>query len=176
MNNPQLTEVFSATQIRERTAELGRQISRDYQGKQLVLLCVLKGAFIFCADLIRHIDLDTSIDFLRVSSYGQGDTSSGTITLLQDTKLNLQGKDVLLVEDIVDSGLTMDYLLREIHSRGVNSLRIAALIDKFERREKELKVDYPGFSLPSGFLVGYGLDYAEQYRGLDAVYRLDLTK
>ncbi|MDR0339019.1 MAG: hypoxanthine phosphoribosyltransferase [Desulfovibrio sp.] len=159
-----LEEFFSEAQIRARVKELGRQISLDYQGKPLVMVCVLKGAFIFFSDLVRQVDLELEVDFLRVSSYGAGDTSSGEVRFSKDVEIDLRAKDVLLVDDIVDSGLTMDRLRREILTRGVNSLRIAALIDKFERREKEVSVDYAGFSVSDGFFVGYGLDYAERHR------------
>lgn len=168
-----LRELFSAEQIANRVGVLAEQISKDYSGKELVMICVLKGAFIFFADLVRRLDLHPTIDFVRVASYGQGESSSGEVRFTKDVEISLEGKDVLLVEDIVDSGTTMHFLAREIRSRGVNSLRIAALVDKYERREREIQVDYIGFSLFSGFIVGYGLDYAEQYRELPGIFTVE---
>ncbi|MDL2280030.1 hypoxanthine phosphoribosyltransferase [Desulfovibrio sp. OttesenSCG-928-G11] len=172
MSEARLTELYSAAQIAARVRELAERINRDYAGKNLVVLCILKGAVIFFADLLRHLDNRPEVDFLRVSSYGNADASSGSVQLIKDAEISLKGRDVLLVEDIVDSGLTMSFLVRELQKREVNSLRIAALIDKFERRKVDLLVDYPGFTLNKGFLVGYGLDFAEKYRELPAVYEL----
>ena len=164
--------VLSRTRIHERVRELGRQITADYRDGQLVLLGVLNGAFVFCADLCREIDLDVEIDFIRVASYGAATESSGTISLLREPSLDLVGKDLLLVEDIVDTGTTMAWLVDHFQRCAARSVRICALIDKHERRRVAVTVDYAGFVLDQGFLVGYGLDCAERYRNLKAVYTL----
>ena len=164
--------VLSRTRIHERVRELGRQISADYRDGQLVLLGVLNGAFVFCADLCREIDLDVEIDFIRVASYGAATESSGTISLLREPSLDLVNKDLLLVEDIVDTGTTMAWLVDHFQRCAARSVRICALIDKHERRRVAVTVDYAGFVLDQGFLVGYGLDSAERYRNLKAVYTL----
>lgn len=169
---PQKT-VLSAQQIQERVQELGRQITQDYQGKNLVLLGVLNGAFIFTADLCRAIDLDIAIDFIRVASYGTATVSSGTVRLIKEPSLDLTGKDVLLVEDLVDTGITMAWLRDYFQRSPASSVRICALLDKKERRTTEVELDYIGFALDRGFLVGYGLDCAEKYRHLPALYSLD---
>ncbi len=156
--------------------KLGGQISRDYSGKSLVLIGVLNGAFIFMADLARAIHLEhVQVDFIRVSSYGKSSESSGEITLTKDTELDLTGKDVLLVEDIIDTGRTLAWLKNTFKHRDVASIRICTLIDKAERREVEIQPDYIGFTVAEGFLVGYGLDYAEDFRHLPEVSHLELT-
>jgi hypoxanthine phosphoribosyltransferase len=170
---PLREEIISSHKIRERVHELGRQISRDYQGRQLALLGVLNGAFIFTADLCRTINLDLEIDFIRVTSYGASTESSGTIRLLKEPSIKLDGKDVLLVEDIVDTGTTMAWLQDHFRQSPARSVRICSLIDKKERRTIPVEVDYIGFALDRGFLVGYGLDCAEKYRNLPAIYSLD---
>ena len=165
--------ILSKEQIAERVQKLGQQISQDYQGKELILVGVLNGAFIFMADLARAISIPVQIDFIRVASYGKSSQSSGTITLSKEVELSLQGKDVLLVEDIIDSGTTMAWLLDYFKGQQTNSVRSCTLIDKKERRQVEVEADYAGFSIDHGFLVGYGLDYAEQYRYLTGVYHLE---
>ena len=165
--------ILSEEQIAERVQKLGQQISQDYQGKELILVGVLNGAFIFMADLARAISIPVQIDFIRVASYGKSSQSSGTITLSKEVELSLQGKDVLLVEDIIDSGTTMAWLLDYFKGQQTNSVRSCTLIDKKERRQVEVEADYAGFSIDHGFLVGYGLDYAEQYRYLTGVYHLE---
>ncbi len=167
------TKIVSSLQLQARVEELGRQITKDYESRQLVLLGVLNGAFIFAADLCRAIDLDLEIDFIRVASYGAGTESSGTIRLLKEPSLDLVGKDLLLVEDIVDTGTTMAWLLDHFRKGPAHSVRICSLIDKKERRSVPVDVDYIGFSLEKGFLVGYGLDCAEKYRNLPEIYSLD---
>ncbi len=166
-------EIISSLQLQGRVEELGRQITRDYQGKQLVLLGVLNGAFIFMADLCRAIELDIEIDFIRVTSYGTSTQSSGTVQLLKEPSIDLNGKEVLLVEDIVDTGTTMAWLEEHFRQSPANTVKICSLIDKKERRHVSVDVDYIGFSLNKGFLVGYGLDCAEKYRNLPAIYSLD---
>ncbi|MCL1980362.1 MAG: hypoxanthine phosphoribosyltransferase [Proteobacteria bacterium] len=164
--------ILSSDQIQGRVQEIGRQITRDYQNKKLVLLGVLNGAFIFAADLCRAIVLDLEVDFIRVASYGASTVSSGAIRLLQEPGIDLAGKDVLLVEDIVDTGTTMAWLRDHFRQSPARSVRVCSLIDKKERRTVPVTVDYPGFDLDRGFLVGYGLDCAEQYRNLPAIYSL----
>ncbi len=170
---PPREPVISTEQIHQRVQELGRQITKEYTGKRLVLLGVLNGAFIFAADLCRAIDLDLEVDFIRVASYGAATVSSGTIRLIKEPGIDLAGKEVLLVEDIVDTGTTMAWLRDHFSTSQAQSVRICALIDKKERRKVVVDVDYVGFDLDRGFLVGYGLDYAERYRNLKAIYSLD---
>jgi len=170
---PLRKKIVSSLQLQARVEELGRQITKEYQGRQMVLLGVLNGAFIFAADLCRAIDLDLEIDFIRVTSYGASTESSGTIRLLKEPSIDLTGKDVLLVEDIVDTGTTMAWLQNHFRQSPANTVKICSLIDKKERRSVPVDVDYIGFSLDKGFLVGYGLDCAEKYRNLPAIYSLD---
>lgn len=164
--------VFSADEIQNRIKELGAIISADYADKPLVVVCVLKGAFMFFSDLVKEISIMPEVDFVRVASYGSGNESSRTISFTKDIELSVKDKHVILVDDIVDSGYTMAFLLRQFEARGAASIRISALVDKEERRETPITVDYPGFTLPSGFIVGYGLDYSERYRNLRAVHEL----
>ncbi len=158
--------VLSQTDIQERVKSLAHKISVDYSGKRLVTIGVLKGAFIFLADLVRHISVPTQIDFVRLASYGADTKSSGKVRISKDIELDIKGKDVLVVEDIIDSGLTLAFLVEHLKTFNPLSVKICALIDKTERREKEVPVDYTGFTVESGFLVGYGLDFNEDYRGL----------
>ncbi len=158
--------------IGQRVADLGREITRDYSGRRLVLLGILNGAFIFMADLARAIDLELEIDFLRVASYGNATSSSGSIRMTKEPELDLAGKDVLLVEDIVDTGTTIAWLRDYFAAHKAGSVKICALIDKRERRETEVEIHYRGFTVDEGFLVGYGLDYAEKYRNLPDICTL----
>lgn len=173
MKNASLTECFSPAVIDERVRALAAQINELYAGEPLVMICVLKGAFMFFSDLVKHITVEPEIDFVRVASYGAGDTSSGTVSFTKDVEIPLEGKHVVIVEDIVDSGRTMDFLLRQMRARGANSLRVAALVDKVERRTVDVQVDFAGFSISAGFIVGYGLDYAERFRELPGIYTVD---
>ncbi len=165
--------VLSQNEIARRVAELGHEISTFYSDRPLVLVGVLNGAFIFMADLARSLSIDVEIDFIRVASYGMSSTSSGAISLSKDVELDLQGKEVLLVEDIIDTGRTLAWLKEFFHDKGATSVRICTLIDKKERRKTEVEIDFLGFAIDEGFLVGYGLDCAEQYRNLGAVYHLE---
>lgn len=165
-------EVVSKADIANRVKELGQAITRDYAGRRLVMLGILNGAFIFLADLVREIELPIEIDFIRVSSYGSSTCSSGTIQCTKDAEIELAGKDILLVEDIVDTGRTLACLQQLLLARKVQSVKICALIDKKERREVEVAVDYAGFVVAEGFLVGYGLDHAEQHRQYPAIYKI----
>jgi len=152
--------------LRTRIAELGREITRDYQGLQPHLICVLNGAFLFMADLVRAVDIPLTVDFLAVSSYGASRTSSGEVKLIKDLSLPLGGRHVILVEDIVDTGITMQYLLHYLQGRGPASLKVAALLSKPSRRRVEVPVDYLGFTIPDAFVYGYGLDRDQLDRNL----------
>ena len=167
-----LTEVFSATRIQERVRAIACEINRMYEGKSLVVVCVLKGGVLFFSDLLKHITVGVEIDFVRLSSYGNAMEPSGNILVTKDVEVSLQDKHVLLVEDVIDTGHTMDFLLRRMVEQGAASVRVAVFIDKTERRKKAVPVDFVGFVLDEGFIVGYGLDYAERYRELPAVYTL----
>lgn len=165
--NPNLEVLFSEAQIRERIASLGAEITADYRGKDLVLVGVLKGSCVFMADLMRAVELRMSIDFMSVSSYKDGTRSTGDVEILKDLSNSIRDKDVLVVEDIVDTGLTLSRLLEILGSRGARSVRLASFLDKPEPRIKtELKIDYTGFVVPNEFVVGYGLDAAGRYRNL----------
>ena len=158
--------LISAEQIEQRIQEMAKQISRDYQGKRPLLVGILKGAFVFLSDLIRYLDIPVEIDFIAVSSYGADTSSSGVVRILKDLEHSIQGKEVLIVEDIVDTGLTLNYLIDNLSSRQPKSLKVITLLDKPDRRKVEMKVDYCGFKIPDRFVIGYGLDYGEDYRQL----------
>jgi len=158
--------LLSAVDIRAKVAELGRKISEDYQGKELIVVGILKGAAIFCSDLLREITVPVSLDFMAVSSYGASTKSTGVMRILKDLDESIQGKHVLLVEDIVDTGLTLNYLREYLEGRNPASLKVCVLLDKPSRRKTEVAVEYRGFEIPDEFVVGYGLDYAEKYRNL----------
>lgn len=165
--NTNLEVLYSASQIQTRIDELGEQITRDYADRDLILVSVLKGSCVFLADLMRVIDLKLTIDFMSVSSYKDGTKSTGDVEILKDLSNPIRGKDVLLVEDIVDTGLTLSRLLDILGSRGANSIRLASFLDKPAPRTKtELIIDYTGFVVPNEFVVGYGLDAAGRYRNL----------
>ena len=166
-SNPNLEVLYSEEQIRDRIVELGREITSDFQGKEPVLVGVLKGSCVFMADLMRQIDLKMTIDFMAVSSYKDGTRSTGDVEILKDLSNPIRGKHVIVVEDIVDTGLTLSRLLEILDSRGAASIRLASFLDKPEPRiKKELKIDYTGFVVPNKFVVGYGLDAAGRYRNL----------
>ena len=159
--------------LRDRVAELGAEISVDYVGKELTLVGVLKGAVFFMADLMRHLTIPCEVDFMAISSYGDSTDSSGVVRILKDLDINIEGRDVLVVEDIIDSGLTLSYLMRTLEARQPASLEVCALLTKPSRREIEVPVRYTGFEIPNEFVIGYGLDYAERYRNLPYVGVLD---
>ncbi len=168
-----LRPLLLESQIRERIGELGRQIDLDYPDGDLLLICILKGASIFHADLARAIQRDAFLDFMGISSYGREKSSSGQVQVTKDLNTSIEGTHVLIVEDIVDSGLTLDYLSRLLEQRKPLSLAIVTLLDKPERRLRPVDVKYVGFAIPDEFVVGYGLDYAERYRNLRDVCILD---
>jgi hypoxanthine phosphoribosyltransferase len=166
MQNPQLRVLLSSQQIQQRICEIGTEISRDYSSGTLHLVCILKGACFFLTDLARAIKRDVIIDFMGISTYGRGKTSSGEVKVTKDLDASLEGRDVLIIEDIVDSGITLNYLIHVLEQRRPRSLRIAALLDKPERRQRAVEVSYVGFRIPDEFVVGYGLDFDERYRNL----------
>ncbi len=173
-SEPALGEVLvSAEDLKRRVAELGEEISRDYAGRRLLLVGVLKGAVFFLSDLMRSIDVPVELDFMAVASYGSATDSSGVVRILKDLDVVIEDRDVLIVEDIVDSGLTLQYLLRNLGSRGPRTLEVCALLTKPERRKVDLPTRYVGFEIPDRFVVGYGLDYAEQHRNLPFVAALE---
>jgi hypoxanthine phosphoribosyltransferase len=159
--------------LQRRIEELGEEISTDYAGRDLLLVGVLKGAVFFMADLMRNLTIPCEIDFMAISSYGDATDSSGVVRILKDLDINIEGRDVLIVEDIIDSGLTLSYLMRNLEARGPASLEICALLTKPERREADVPVRYIGFEIPNRFVIGYGLDFAERYRNLPYVGVLD---
>ena len=165
------TVIFSKEQILARVIELAQDIDAVYKGKEVVVICVLKGAFAFFSDLVRHMKTDMIVDFVRLASYGDK-TQSSHIQITKDVEVSLEQRDVLVVEDIVDSGKSMDFFMKYLSSRGASSIRIATLLNKTERREKIVCPDFIGFEVPSGFIVGYGLDFAEKYRNLEEIYEL----
>jgi hypoxanthine phosphoribosyltransferase len=159
--------------LQQRIQELGEQISTDYTGRDLLLIGVLKGAVFFMADLMRNLTIPCEIDFMAISSYGDSTDSSGVVRILKDLDINIEGRDVLIVEDIIDSGLTLSYLMRNLEARSPASLEICSLLTKPERREADVPVRYIGFEIPNRFVIGYGLDFAERYRNLPYVGILD---
>ena len=166
MKEDVLRVLLSEDEIREKVRELGGKITADYKNSNLMLVTVLKGAVVFLADLMRQIDVPAEIDFMVVSSYGSGVKSSGVVKIVKDLDVPIAGKDILIVEDILDSGLTLSYIKELLESRGPRSIRIATLLDKPSRRKVDLQADYIGFSVPDEFVIGYGLDYDEKYRNL----------
>lgn len=158
--------LFTQEQLKSRVAEIAREIERDYEGREIMLISVLRGSFIFMADLCREIQLPCTLDFMSVSSYGTGTSSSGQVQITKDLSEDITGRHILVVEDILDSGNTLNYLLRILENRHPASIRLCALLDKPERRVKPVELHYRGFTVPDDFVVGYGLDYAEKYRNL----------
>jgi len=169
-----VTEVLIEPEaLQQRITELGEEISHDYAGRDLLLVGVLKGAVFFMADLMRHLTIPCEIDFMAISSYGDSTDSSGVVRILKDLDINIEGRHVLVVEDIIDSGLTLSYLIRNLEAREPATLEICALLTKPDRREIDVPVRYVGFEIPNRFVIGYGLDFAERYRNLPYVGVLD---
>lgn len=158
--------LFTEQELKQRVQQLGERITADYAGKEPILVSVLRGSYIFMADLTRCIDLPCTVDFMAVSSYGKGTTSSGQVQITKDLSDGIEGRDLIVVEDILDSGNTLFYLLQLLQARKPASIRLCTLLDKPERRVKPVRADYVGFPIPDAFVVGYGLDYAEKYRNL----------
>jgi hypoxanthine phosphoribosyltransferase len=173
MTDPKLTVVVSSEKIQTRIRELGAQISADYPTGDLYFICILKGACFFLTDLARAMKRDVSLDFMGISTYGKEKSSSGEVRVTKDLDISIEGSNVIIVEDIVDSGVTLNYLMHVLDQRKPRSIRIAALLDKPERRLRPVHVHYAGFQIEDRFVVGYGLDHAEKYRNLDDVCALD---
>ena len=166
MTTLNIEELISSKAIQERCAELGAQITRDFAGKPIHLIGVLKGSFLFLADLVRHIELDVSVDFLGLSSYGDSMETSGVVRMTSDLSAPIKGRDVIVVEDIIDTGLTIKYLLENLGTRMPNSITVCTLLYKPDNLRVDVPMDYVGFTIPDKFVIGYGLDYAELYRNL----------
>ena len=158
--------MYSEEDIKAKVKEIAKQIEKDYAGEELLVVGILKGASVFCADLIREINLDVQMDFMVVSSYGSGTESSGTVKIIKDLDVDIENKNVLIVEDIIDSGLTLSSLVKALNTRKPKSLKLCTLLDKPERRTSDIKVDYIGYVIEDKFIVGYGIDYNEKYRNL----------
>lgn len=165
-SNPNLEILLSEEQLQTRIKELGAEITREYAGRNPLLIGVLKGACFFLTDLLRAIDTRLGIEFMAISSYGSSTRTSGEVRILKDLDVPVEGRDLIVVEDIVDTGLTLSYLMANLKSRGAASVKLVALLDKYERRERDVEIDYLGFKIPDHFVVGYGLDFAERYRNL----------
>ncbi len=161
-----ISVLISEEEVDAKIAEIGKQISEDYAGKSVHLICILKGSVFFMCELAKRITVPVSMDFMSVSSYGDGTSSSGIVKIAKDLDETLEGKDVIIIEDIIDSGRTLYYLIDILNARKPKSMRLCTLLDKPDRRVKDVKVDYVGFSIPDEFVVGYGLDYAQKYRNL----------
>ena len=172
--SPVIRPVITRQQIQTRLRELAAQINQDYAGQELILIGVLKGVFIFLADLVRLLDLPVRVDFVRLRSYGASATSSGQVEITKDVELSLKDQHVLVVEDIIDSGLTLEYLVKHLQKQQPKSLKICCLTDKLERRAVSVPIDYVGFVVEKGFLVGYGLDYAEDHRQYPDIRELEV--
>lgn len=171
---PELIPVLKKDAIQKIVADVARRISTDYQDKELVLLGVLKGSFIFLSDLMRQLSIQAKVDFIGASSYGSGTSSSEKITITKDIDIDIRNKDVLIVEDIIDTGITLAYIIEHLKSFGPKSVKICAFLDKKERRKRAVSIDYTGYGVAAGFLVGYGLDFDEQYRNLPDIYHLKI--
>lgn len=161
-----ISVLISENDVDAKIAEIGRQISEEYAGKQVHLICILKGSVFFTCELAKRITVPVSMDFMSVSSYGDGTSSSGIVKIAKDLDETIEGKDVIVIEDIIDSGRTLSYLLEVLAKRNPSSMKLCTLLDKPDRRVKDVKVDYVGFEIPDEFVVGYGLDYAQKYRNL----------
>ena len=166
MKNDIKEVLFTEEQLRQKVDELGAQITADYQGKNPLIVSVLKGSYVFMADLTRRINVPCQVDFMVVSSYGAGTKTSGEVQIIKDLENSIDGRDLIIVEDILDSGVTLNYLMKVLTARGANSIRLCMLLSKPDRRRVDVPVDYLGFEIPDEFVVGYGLDFAERYRNL----------
>lgn len=170
---PEMKLLYSRDKIAAQVARLGEEICRDYEGKELLLVGVLKGSFLFIADLVRQLDMPVTVDFVRLASYGSETRSSGIVEFRKDLEISLEGRHVLIIEDIVDSGLTLETLYHRLMQRRPASLKVCTLIDKRARREVEINPDYTGLTLEDGFIIGYGLDHDEEYRNLPDIYLVE---
>jgi hypoxanthine phosphoribosyltransferase len=170
MDKPRLNRLFTAEEIASIVKKLADQISRDYEGKEVILVCILKGAFMFLSDLIRHLRISVKVDFVRLASYGAGTKSPGLVEITKDIETPVEGKDVLIIEDIIDSGRTLLFLKDRLSLSNPHSVKICALLDKKARREVEIEADYLGKEIENVFVVGYGIDFNESYRNLPEIY------
>jgi hypoxanthine phosphoribosyltransferase len=173
VRNEKFVLFLSEKKIQARIRQLGRQINKDYASQVPIFIGILNGAFIFMADLIRHITIDCEIDFFKLSSYGDAKISSGNVTLLKELNCQVEGRDIIVVEDIVDTGLSVEFITKLIRQQNPRSLRIISLLYKKDAMKVDMPIDYVGFSIPNHFVIGYGLDYAQKLRNLRAIYRLD---
>jgi len=173
MNQISKQILFSRDEIQKRVRETASQISQDYAGRELVVIGILKGAFVFMADLVREISVPCKVDFVRVASYGASSESSGKVVMTKDIETSIKGRDILIVEDIIDSGLTLQYLVNWLKERSPHSLKICVFLDKRKRRKVSFEANYVGFTIDDGFVVGYGLDFDEQFRFLPDVYIIE---
>jgi len=173
MNNGKKRVLFSAEEINRRNRELGKEISKDYEGKKLVVISLLRGSFIFAADVVREITIPIEIDFMTTSSYGNEEQSSGIVEIVTDIRSDVEGKEVLIVDDIMDSGYTMEQVIKHLKGKNPNSVKTCVLLDKASRRKVDLKPDYVGFSIPDVFIVGYGLNYGDYCRNVPYIYTYD---
>lgn len=164
--------LITEKEIRAKVKELGKKISKDYQGKELIIIGVLKGAVIFLSDLLRALKVSCELDFIGISSYGDDTKSSGVVRITKDLEESIESKHILIVEDIVDTGLTLQYLIKNLQSRKVASLKVCALLDKPSKHKVDVKIDYLGFTIPDKFIMGYGLDYQEKYRNIPYIFYL----
>lgn len=171
-----ISVLFSEEEVDKRVCELGKKISEDYAGKSVHLICILKGSVFFTCELAKRITVPVTLDFMSCSSYGNSTNSSGVVKINKDLDEPIEGKNVIVIEDIIDTGNTLSYLMDNLSKRGVNSLKLCTLLDKPDRRVKDVKVDYVGFVIPDEFIVGYGLDYAQNYRNLPYVGIVELDK
>jgi hypoxanthine phosphoribosyltransferase len=176
MENKQVNILFSKEQINEAVIKVGHEISKDYANKKLYVLSLLRGSFIFTADLVREIEVPTKIGFMTTSSYGHGEETSGVCKVVNDVPDNIEGYDVLIVDDIVDSGITMNFVIDHVKKLGANSVKCCVLLDKPERRKTEIKPDYCCFEIPDLFVVGYGLNYGDHYRNIPYVFNWETTQ
>ena len=172
MEGHQLVLRISSEELQSRLDELAIQINRDYEGRRPLMIGVLKGAFVFLADLMRRLSVPVEVDFIRLASYGSSAETSGTIRITKDTELPVENRDILIIEDIIDTGLTLDWLLKHFQTLHPRSIKVCTLIDKFERRQVDANPDYVGIRVKEGFLVGYGLDFSENYRHLPGIYEV----
>ncbi|WP_333473061.1 hypoxanthine phosphoribosyltransferase [Crassaminicella thermophila] len=170
MENKRKEVLFSREDIQKRVEELGKQIAKDYKGKKILAVSLLKGSFIFAADLVREIDAPVRVEFMATSSYGHGEESSGKVNILYDLNVDLTGYDVLVIDDIADTGLTMKFVLEHLKTKNPASIKCCVLLDKPSRRKTELEADYVGFTIPDKFIVGYGLNYGDYYRNVPYVF------
>ncbi|WP_026896210.1 hypoxanthine phosphoribosyltransferase [Clostridiisalibacter paucivorans] len=171
--NKKKSVVISKEEIREKTVEIGKKITKEYKDKELLVVSLLKGSFIFTADLVREIDLPIKIEFMTTSSYGSGETTSGSVQIVSDIKADIKGMDVLVVDDIMDSGLTMNVIIEHLKSLNPNSVKSCVLLDKPDRRKVDITPDYCGFSISDVFIVGYGLNYGDYYRNVPYIFTFD---